>query len=95
MTNLLPYAIAWAALALVVGILALMRRQLAAAEDDTLHLSAAETAMVSQQVSMAKKLAVIDKWGKILTVILALTGLVLGVIYGMQLWEETSRVGLK
>ena len=90
--NLIPYAIAWAVLAVVVLALSLMRRQISAHEDDSLHLSGG-TAVVSEQVSVAKKLESIDKWGKALTIVLAVTGLALAVAYGMSVWEATSKVG--
>ncbi len=53
MTNLMPYAIAWAILAAVVIGLALFRRSIAAKEDDTLHLSSTGTAAVTDQVALA------------------------------------------
>ena len=92
MTNLIPYAIAWAELAVIVAVLALMRKQVASHEDDSLHLSGG-TAAVSEQVNVAKKLESIDRWGKILTILLVVTGLALAVLYGMSLWEETSKAG--
>jgi hypothetical protein len=92
MTNLIPYAIAWTVLAVVVVVLAIMRKQVASHEDDSLHLSGG-TAVVSEQVNVAKKLESIDKWGKILTIILVLAGVALAIMYGMSLWEETSKVG--
>ena len=93
MTNLLPYAIAWAVLAVIVLGLAITRRTVASQEDDSIHLTDGGAA-VGQQVAMAKKLEGIDKWGKILTIILVVTGLALAIVYGMQLWDETSKVGL-
>lgn len=93
MTNLLPYAIGWAVLAVIVLVLAIMRRTVASHEDDSIHLTDGGAA-VGEQVAMAKKLEGIDKWGKILTIILVITGLILAALYGMQLWEETSKVGL-
>jgi cytochrome b subunit of formate dehydrogenase len=92
--NLLPYAAVWSVLAVVVIVLAIMRKNLASKEDDLLHLGEQDVAMSTNQMQLAKKLDSIDKWGKILTVVLALTGLVLAVIYGLQMWEATSRVGL-
>ena len=70
MMNLLPYFIAWAALAIVVLILALMRRQIAIREDDSLHIGTGEAALVTEQVQTAKKLESIDKWGKLLTIVI-------------------------
>jgi len=93
MTNLLPFAIAWGVLAVIVLSLALMRRNISSHEDDTIHLSASGAA-IDQQVSMAKKLESIDRWGKILTVVLAVSGIALAILYGMQLWDATSRAGL-
>ncbi len=93
MTNLLPYAIAWAVLALIVIGLALYRRSISANEDDSIHLSGG-VAAVSEQVDTAKRLEMVDKWGKVLTVVLAVTGLVLGVLYGVQVWDATSKIGL-
>ncbi len=93
MSNLTPYAIAWGLLALIVIFLAFWRRHVASQEDDTLHVTGPET-VLSQQMTVARKLELIDRWGKALTVVLAITGLVLAVLYGMYLWEATSRAGL-
>ncbi|MBE0657967.1 MAG: hypothetical protein IH602_09775 [Bryobacteraceae bacterium] len=89
--NLLPYAIAWAVFALVVILLAFRRKSISAQEDDTLHLGGGSEEHVKQQEEVAKKLAKLDLWGKVLTVILVLAGLALGVVYGLQIWEATSR----
>ncbi|MBA3975957.1 MAG: hypothetical protein C0504_17260 [Candidatus Solibacter sp.] len=89
--NLLPYAIAWAVLALVVILLAFWRKNISAHEDDTLHLGGGAEVHVKQQEEIAKKLAKLDLWGKALTVVLVLAGLALGVVYGLQIWEATSK----
>jgi hypothetical protein len=94
MSNLLPYAIAWAALAVIVAALAIARKMISSHEDDSVHLGGDSSMAIPEQLTVAKKLEVIDRWGKILTVILAVTGLVLAVLYGLQMWEATSRVGL-
>jgi len=94
MTNLLPYAIAWAVLALVVVILAFIRKHYSAEEDDTLHLGGGADVAVEHQQATAKKLAVVDKWGKVLTIVMVVTGLALGIIYGLQMWEASSTAGM-
>lgn len=94
MSNLLPYAIAWAVLAVVVAALAIARKSISSHEDDSVHLGGDSAAAIPEQLAVAKKLTVIDKWGKILTVVLAITGLILAVLYGLQMWEATSKVGL-
>ncbi|MGC4052324.1 MAG: hypothetical protein QM757_23570 [Paludibaculum sp.] len=87
--NLLPFAIAWAVLGVIVLSLALMRRSVSANEDDSLHLGA--TGAIDQQVTISKKLENIDKWGKTLTVVLAVSGLALVILYGMQVWKPPRR----
>jgi cytochrome b subunit of formate dehydrogenase len=91
MTNLIPYIIAWASLGVVVLILALMRRQIAAREDDSLHLAANEVGMVAEQATLAKKLETIDRWGKLLTIILVVTGVALALVWGYQMWGTGSK----
>lgn len=93
MTNLLPYAIAWGVLVLVVIGLAVMRRSVAKKEDDFVHLSG-DASVIANQADVAAKLESIDKWGKILTIVAVVTGAALAVIYGMQLWEASARAGL-
>jgi len=94
MTNLLPYAMAWIVLVIVVIALAFMRKSVAAQEDDTLHLGGGSETAIERQQATAKKLAKLDWWGKILTVIMAVTGLALGIVYGLQMWEASSTAGM-
>ncbi len=94
MDNLLPYAIAWVALAAIVIALAFVRKNVSSEEDDTLHLGGGAEGAVEHQQLIAKKLAKLDLYGKILTSLLAVTGIALAVLYGMQMWESTKSTGL-
>jgi hypothetical protein len=94
MSNLLPYAIAWAVLAVIVAALAIARKMVSSHEDDSVHLGGDSAVAIPEQLTVAKKLEAIDKWGKVLTVVLAITGVILAVLYGIEMWEATSRVGL-
>lgn len=93
--NLTPYVIAWGVLAIVVAALAVMRKNVAAKEDDCIHLGGAAAAVINEQVTVSKKLETIEKWGKILTVLLVVTGLALGVFYGLEVWQQTSNAGFR
>lgn len=88
--HLLPYAIAWAVLAAVVIGLAIARMFAAGKEDDSLHVSEANTAAVSEQKVTFARLDAIDKWGKITTVVAAVSGLALLAAYIYSLWMEGS-----
>jgi hypothetical protein len=77
--NLIPYLAIWSVFALAVIVLLIMRKMVSSKEDDQLHVL--DGAPTTQQVTVAHKLDVIDKWGKILTVITVLFGLAIGAIY--------------
>jgi uncharacterized membrane protein len=76
-----PVLIGW--LALVVGTIALAiyRGLLAKEEDTNIHLIHGGGAVVEGQAAMAGKLAAIDKWGKILTIITFVAGVLIGASY--------------
>jgi Flp pilus assembly protein TadB len=79
--NFLPLLVVWIALALVVMALFLWRQTVARGEDDSLHVM---HGALTQQTSLAQKLDALDKWGKTLTVITVVFGLLLaaGYIFG-------------
>ncbi|MGD0771655.1 MAG: hypothetical protein ABSC05_02420 [Candidatus Solibacter sp.] len=80
--NFLPLAIVWIVLALVVLALFLWRQAVARNEDDSLHVM---HGTITSQTSLSQKLDVIDKWGKILTVITVVMGLLIAAAY---IWEQ-------
>jgi len=87
--NLVPFIVLWALLAASVLVLIVWRKIVANNEDDTLHVLQGS---VAQQVTVAQKLEVIDKWGKILTVITLVFGLILGAAYVYQNFVQLSNI---
>ena len=85
--DLLPFIVLWAALAMIVVALVVWRFKVARQEDDTLHVLHGGT---TQQSAVAQKLETIDKWGKTLTVLAVVFGLLLGALYFYQLWVQQS-----
>jgi hypothetical protein len=86
------WVILWMALGLGVVALALYRRMVASHEADIVHLASGESKMVAQQVTFAHKIEKIDYWGKMLTIVLVVYGLILGAWILYQLWEQSARV---
>ena len=82
--NLLPYAVFWGVLALVVVSLIVYRKAITNREDDSIHL---EGGMPSEQISLAHRLELIDRWGKTLTAIAVVYGLALAGVYMYQVWN--------
>lgn len=89
--NLFPFGASWIALACAVLVLAVYRRHLSSHEDDTLHVSDAQSSQVTEQAITAHRMEVIDRWGKLLTVIGAVYGLLLGAAYFYQYWVQSSQ----
>jgi len=83
-----PYLIAWGVLLVIVLVLAIVRNKLASAEDDTLKLADGEVAAISTQEVVAKKLSTVETTGKWLTVLLAVSGLLLAALYGWSLFTS-------
>jgi hypothetical protein len=86
--NLVPLTVLWAVLASVVMALAAYRRKVANKEDDYLHMS---TDVAAQQLAVAKKLEVIDKWGKILTIAAAVLGVILFALFLYNGWVNPPK----
>ena len=76
--SILPLLVIWTALALVVLALFIWRQTVSNHEDDSLHLT---HGVLAQQTSFAQKLDAIDKWGKILTVIAVVFGLLIAAAF--------------
>lgn len=76
--DLRPYIAVWGVLALVVLVLFIRRKMVASKEDDNIHVMSGANV---DQVAVANKLEVIDKWGKIVTAITVLFGLVIAFLY--------------
>lgn len=92
--NLMPFAVFWGVLALIVLALIVIRRKTAVGEDATLHVMEGDARMIPHQREMAQKLEVIDKWGKLLTVITVVFGLILAVLWVYQSWLTANSSAL-
>ena len=72
-----PFVISWLVLGVCVAALALYRKFVSSREDDIVHLASGESQFVSKQTDLAQRLQKLDFWGKTLTIVLAVYGLVL------------------
>ena len=93
--NLIPFLIGWIVLAVAVLTLFVWRKAVARHEDDNLHvLDGAAVQQTALQVAVVKKLDMIDKWGKIATVLALVYGVVLGGLYVYQSWVQHTSIGV-
>lgn len=67
--------------------LALYRKFVTMREDDYVHIAEGEEKLIPQQLEVAQKIAALDRWGEILTVVTAAYGLVIGALYLYQRFQ--------
>lgn len=77
-------------LAVAVIVMIAWRKAVARGEDDTLHVLQGNA--LPNQMAVAHKLDAIDKWGKTLTVVAVVFGLLVGAIYVYQVWMQSTQV---
>jgi len=94
-TKLIPFIVLWCLLA--VGVLALIvwRKLVASHEDDQIHVLDGGPSVSQQQVQIAAKLEQIDKWGKTLTVITVVYGVLLAAAFIYMSWVNGSQIPLE
>ncbi|MCW5977709.1 MAG: hypothetical protein KIT09_06510 [Bryobacteraceae bacterium] len=88
--NLLPHLIILAVITLIVAFLALYRNRVTRGEDDTIHVLDGDQRYVADQAKLAQRVAVIDRWGKILTVIAVVYAVALAGLYMYSLFSSNE-----
>jgi len=93
--NFLALAAAWGVLLIVTIGIGLYRSRLAAQEDDTLHVLDGEEQYLEQQKILSQKLDRLDRWVKILVIVLIVSGIAIGAayVYYTFLTSDQIRVG--
>ncbi len=87
--SLIPFFIAWSVVAVVVAGLAVYRWVLGLHEDDSIHIS--DTSHDKEQGTLARTMTGVERWGKALTLLMVVGGLVLASIVLYSAWV-TPRV---
>ncbi len=88
--DLRPLFAIWVIIAAAVAVLVVRRKMVTRDEEDSVHVLESGAAVSSHQVAVAQKLEVIDKWGKILTAIAVITGLLLLALWAYQMYLSNS-----
>jgi hypothetical protein len=92
-TSFFPFVLLWALMAAVVLAMVVWRKMVASQEDDQIHvLDGPGQAATQHQAEVAAKLDQIDKWGKTLTVITVVFGLVLAAAFIYSGWVNAAKI---
>jgi hypothetical protein len=81
------FGVVFVVLVVATAAIALYRKFVSLREDDMIHIGAGEERLIPQQVAVARKLAFLDRFGEILTVITAVYGLIVGALYLYQRFQ--------
>jgi hypothetical protein len=90
--NLFPYVVTWVPLGVIVVVLAIYYNVVAGQEDDTIHVLESDAPSVAAQVKLTRKLEMIERWGKGLTAVVVVYGLVILGIYLHFMWQQGARI---
>ena len=90
--NWTPYITVWSFFAAIVLALAAYRKMLSTREDDSIHVSEGASRLIPEQIATAHRIEVIEKWGKSLTAVVVLAGLIMAGIYLYGVWQIGSGV---
>jgi len=89
---MLALAVLWAILASVLIVLVAYRKIAARSEDDVIHVQESEAAIIGKQSALARTLETIDRWGKMLTIVVVAYGLVLLCYYLYASWQQSQQL---
>jgi hypothetical protein len=89
--NLVPFVMLWCVLVAVVVAIAVWRKTVEHHDDHFVHVMGTAPA-ITQQAALAHKLDSIDRWGKALTAVAVVFGVILCAIYVWQTWAGRADI---
>ena len=92
--DLHPFLVLWLIVIAAVIVVAFRRRSVALREDPALHLGMAHAGTAAEQIAVAKKLAQIDNWVKLLIIIAIAFGVLLAAAALYKAWVLGPGAGL-
>jgi len=90
-TSFISFVVVWSIMAAVVLAMVVWRKIVSSKEDDNIHMTDGG-AIAQQQVQLSHKLDQIDKWGKTLTIITLVFGVVLAAFYIYWGWMNGAKI---
>jgi hypothetical protein len=93
--NIIQMTIPWVVLTLIVVVLAIYKKSLDSHVDEGLHIGAEEDKLVKAQVAQTRRSALVEKWGKVLTVVVFLYGLGIVGMIAYHEWQVSTTAGFR
>ena len=90
--NFTMILIVWGAMALLVLMTAVYRKVIARQDDSMLHLHGNEGSLVQHQAEVAHRLELVDRFGKLSTIVVSLLGLAIAAAYFYDGWVKSSQL---
>ncbi len=90
--HLTLYLATWIPLVVLVGVLAIYRNMMASHEDESIHVLDGDAPQVAAQAKLSHRLEAVERWGKILTTVVIVYGLVIGAMYLYYIWQQGAKL---
>ncbi|MCS7316544.1 MAG: hypothetical protein RMI94_15540 [Bryobacterales bacterium] len=89
--NLMLFSAIFLVLIAAIIVVAVYRARLSRMEQESLHVLGTDPAEISQKMTIAQKLLVVERWMKILVIVTVIYGIGLLGLFLWDAWERTSR----
>ncbi|MCL4781663.1 MAG: hypothetical protein KJZ70_01385 [Bryobacterales bacterium] len=93
--NIIQMAIPWVVLTLITIALAIYKKSLDVHTDESLHIGAGEDQLVKAQMAQSRRSDLAERWGKILTIVVFLYGIVIVGMIAYHQWQVNTTAGFQ
>lgn len=93
--NIIQMAIPWVVLTLITIGLAIYKKSLDSHTDESLHIGAGEDQLVKAQLAQSHRSDLAERWGKILTIVVFLYGIVIVGMIAYHQWQVNTTAGFQ
>ncbi len=89
--NLMLFSAIFVVLIAAIIVVAIYRARLSRMEQESLHVLGTDPAEISQKMTIAQKLLLVERWMRILIILTVIYGIGLLGLFLWDAWERTSR----
>lgn len=93
--NIVQIGAPWVVLLLIVIALGIYKKSLDSHVDEGLHFGSDEDNLVQAQVARSRRSNLVERWGKILTTVVFLYGVVIAGLIAYHQWQVNTTIGFK
>ncbi len=93
--NIIQIGAPWVVLLLIVIALGIYKKSIDSQIDEGLHFGTGEDKLVQAQAAQSRRSSLVERWGKILTTVVFLYGVVIAGLIAYHQWQINTTIGFK